>query len=103
MGDGDRHHCQLLSYIELLYQPFLFYPLWPIYGAGLNEQEDNFLAVSFKVQTSILVFKTRRYFTVMHTFLCIIDHDVRVDIFNASSATILDNLPQLVSEQTQPK
>lgn len=57
MGDGDRHHCQLLSYIELLYQPFLFYPLWPIYGAGLIEQEDNFLAVSFKVQTSILVFK----------------------------------------------
>lgn len=39
----------------------------------------------------------------MHTFLCIIDHDVRVDIFNASSATILNNLPQMVSEQTQPK
>lgn len=60
MGDGDRHHCQLLSYIELLYQPFLFYPLWPIYGAGLIEQEDNFLAVSFKVQTFHFSFQTRR-------------------------------------------
>lgn len=88
-GDGDRRHCQLLSHIELLCQPFLFYPLRPLYGAVLITQEDNFWAVSFKVQTFHFSFQRRSYnlighyiFTLVRTFLCVIDHDVSRDILH---------------------